>query len=174
MTFDGEKIRLRPFAEEHGIFLSGWYYSGKYPYFFRHFNSVYRKKDFANANLFLNGEVMVVEKKDGAVVGIMGVCDIRGIAKTAKVLALCDISHRCQGYMHEASLIMGRWFFRDLDFYTLIWDVAANDKRTHQIMETAKFKRIGTVNQCVVNGIRQDEIRYIIDREQYFSMYGGV
>ena len=175
LRLDGEKYYLRPWENENSERLQSWYYSGDYPFFFRNFSQSLERQMFEHCGPLMGGTVYSVfsrETKD--IIGIVGIVDYRSVPRTAKLMALIDKEHQGSGAMLESFQLLHEYCFKKLDLRRIMIDVAETDKRSNALCEKAGYVAAGTVDLCVVDGLVQDEVRWSMDRELYFKIYGGV
>ena len=143
----------------------GWYKSGDYKSFFRHFD------DFLNLETFISllgscGTILMIEDK--------GMVMVKQYMKPR----CCDVSvmvandHQGNGFGVKAMKDIGKHLFH-LGMNRLVCIVSADDQNSVRLLEKGGFKKECTYHQsCYYDGLH-DECRYSLTKDEYNKIYGG-
>jgi len=164
---------LKPMEEHNGESLMEWYYSGKYPNFFRH-TSVYMKEaDFNKWDTATGNLSYMIYLDDKKPSGMACIYSYMVKARTCKVSILLDEKVQGQKLTPKIFMVLLDRIFHEMNMYKVMCEVLEEDSRLSEWMKKSGFKLEGMFkDHALLNGKRKTELVWSIFKKDFIELGG--
>ena len=168
-------LNIRPYEVSDREALKTWFYSGKYPEFFRDMHALTDAQLDVFAYMKDGQGFIVRENTQGRSVGFVVIYEIRAVPRNCKLSILIDRDFQERGYCLEAMVSMAKYVFFRLGMEKMIVECLESNTRLQKLTEQGGFNK-----ECVLEREARIDtdlvnvVRYTLFKEQFIEVLKGL